>query len=290
MKISILAICIMLSTSVIVVSSEETYDSIITVSQNDLKLDNEYAQYKIIFHGKDTIDVNIDMSYSVNTLDNLFYVVYLADGIRELTYKTFLRHEPTGRFDISFWNLHKKVMSKPTNESKTFDKTFQVRNNDVWYLTVVVYKSMGETIEVSLTSDNSTMEVVSSSGGNEMGYYTVQDGDFFGRCRGMSIFGLGWSRCNVHRSITFKKGTLFYYNVDNFLDSSLLATQPNGKTYAYGWKTLHQLVQKNTHYYEGKSETGKWTFSIRATSFPTKLTASVFFVDVNPYGKNNLWK
>jgi len=270
----------------------EIFDGLLIVSQSNLQLDNEYIQYKILFHNSDTIDVKIRMHYEVKTLDNLFYLVYLADGKDELTYKTFLRHEPVGMIDITL-GKHIKILPKASSDENTFDRTFHVEKNDIWYLTVAVYKSMNETIEISLNSDNATMEATILGRGNRLGYFTVQDGDFSGkilsRYRGISIFGLGYSRCHVTKTIKFEKGTLFYSNIDRFLDATLIVTQPNGKSYQHATKKVGKLIQENTHHYEGMRITGEWTFLIKGIGFPCKLTASVFYVDVDPYGDINMF-
>ena len=270
----------------------EIFDGLVTVSQSNLQLDNEYIQYKIVFHDSDTIDVKIYMHYEVKTLNNLFYLVYLADGKDELTYRTFLRHEPVGIIDITL-RKHRKILPKTSSDETTFDRTFHVERDDTWYLTVAIYKSMNETIEISLSSDNATMEITILERGDKLGYFTVQDGDFSGkflsRYRGISSFGLGYSRCCVTKTIEFKEGTLFYCNIDRFLDGGLIVTQPSGKSYQYASKKVGKLIQENTHYYEGMRITGEWTFLIKGIGFPCKFTASVFYVDTDPYGDINIW-
>ena len=270
---------------------EIEYDDSFSVSQRSLGLDHEYIQYEILFHEDDTIKVDISMTYEANSFENLFYLVYLSDGRKELTYKTFLQHEPTAKIDITNARKRFSFLHTPSSNERSFSKTFSVNENDTWYLTIVVYKSGTETIEVSLKSRESSLEMISSETGDTMEYFTTQDADFSGRFlrryRGVSIFGLGYASGKVTKTITTTEGSLFYCNVNNFIDADIIVTHPNGKTYQHASKKVGKFMQNNTHYFEGTSTAGDWIFNIDVKSFPKKASASLFYIDINPHGDMN---
>lgn len=271
----------------VTVEPPREYNRTFTVSQAQLQLNHQYAQYRIRFEKDDTINASIIMSYTSASYDKLFYTVILTDGTNELTGDMFLRYEPVSRIDVTLIK-HRQLLRAPAmTDNKSFSNVFPVKKGDTWYLTIGVYRSINETITICLQGKHGSINASFLTISDSMGYYTAQDKEFDGKLltqyRGISVFGLGFSRCKVSKEITVQKGMLVYCHVDNYLNCQIIYTYPNSQSFSV--YDSNGFI-KNEHYYDDKPWAGKWFFQIKGLSFPRKMTASVFYMDVDTRGNN----
>jgi hypothetical protein len=137
---------------------EKNYLSSIFLSQDKLKIDHEWRQYKITFHENTKVRVSLQEQYCLDPTKNLAYCTLLTDGGKPLPLnvnrKIPLTMIVSPMQGLNDWSISSKLFKKRvliggkylSNITAVVNETknFEVKNQTEWFYTVGVYSAIGK--------------------------------------------------------------------------------------------------------------------------------------------------
>ena len=249
----------------------ETYDNYIKIYQENLNLDHEVIQYKILFHENDTITFNSYVSYILTDNKPVAYFILLTDGETNIISPTLLFHVPIGG----------KIRYKLLNfgSEKQNEVSHIVKEGECWYLTLAIYDSKSEQFEVTFESVNDSMELIELTRHSKLGLYSVwKKGDFSGLYlgRGLMIAPYGISLAlDVTKTINLENGVIVFYQNVGQIKGTMEVNTPMGNY-------VNRRIPVSEFLYFGNN-TGTWEFKTSGIGFPFKQVIFLFYIDIDPH-------
>ncbi|MBN1859875.1 MAG: hypothetical protein JW840_00280 [Candidatus Thermoplasmatota archaeon] len=275
------------------------YSACVVVDQADLQLDHEVAQYALLFHENDTINVTACMILQHLELDLEPQAILLAltngtTAIFEEYPVSFLFYVPSALlFDMTigghriafggriFFRLLSHTRCR-IGVSQVLSEEVHVKKGEIWYLTIADYsRKPGEVLRVTFQSVHmtSSMELLQTERHSTLGFYSALDNDFDGRYIGVKLpflpFGFSMTN-NLHTEVTTTRGSLLYFSSVGHTKGRLKVEAPGSTVYVNTKKRLALFS------YYG-NQTGTWNFSASGIGFPWKHMVVLFFVDADPH-------
>jgi hypothetical protein len=274
------------------------YQSLISIDQNELRLNHEVIQYKVIFHENDTI--NVSASLVLQQLGKDFEpqacLLILTNGTASVFKKSnvsFLFYVPSPiLFDVTifghriafggrlFFKLLNHTRYRIGINRELYDDV-QVKKGDAWFLTIANFNSKpGEKLTVDFTSLSSSksMELVQIDRHTNIDFYSALDNDFEGRYMGFKIpflpFGFSVAN-NLYKEVITSRGSVVYFCSAGHAKGRIKVAAPNSKVY------LNANNKMASFTYCGNL-TGSWNFSASGFGFPWKHMVVLFYADVDP--------
>jgi hypothetical protein len=277
------------------------YSDNIIIDQKDIQLNHEVIQYKIIFHDNDTINVSALMIVQQTGKDfepRTCMLILTNGSVSIFNNKSvwMVSDIPAGLIiDITMFGhriaaggrLFHKLLNYTRlriGSSQQLFKNANVKNGDVWYLTLAnLNRKPEEALKISFRSVSSSlsMELVQLDRHSNMGFYSSLDNDFEGRYTGVKFPFLpyGFSIANnLHTEVVTTKGSILSFCSVGHTKGRMEINTPYNKTYV---STERRMLLFN---YAG-NQTGKWYFSASGIGFPWKHLVWLFYIDVDPYMK-----
>jgi hypothetical protein len=275
------------------------YVDYLKIDQKNLSLDHEVIQFKIIFHENDTINVTTMMILQQTGKDFepracLLILTNGSSSIFDEEQVSLLYDVPFGLlFDATILGHRIAIGGRLFHKLLTFTrlrigtsrqlyKNAEVKNGDVWYLTLAEFNSKPEEelkiVFRSLTSSPS-MELVQGDRHTDIGFYSALDSDFEGRYMGFKLpflpFGFSVAK-NLHKEMVTSRGSVVYFCSVGHARGRIEVEAPNNKTYV----SVNDGIIIFS--YAGNL-TGTWNFSASGVGFPWKHMVVLFYADVDPH-------
>jgi hypothetical protein len=277
-------------------SSHNAQDTI-EIDQDDLQLNHEVIQYKVVFHSDDVVNVSFEMALQQTGQDfePMSAFLMITDGNKSIfsDAKAFILFDiPTGTLiDLNVLGkricvggkLFNKLLMKTrfrigSYSTRTEDST--VKNNTVWYIT---FAELGnrhqEMLHLKLKAKDDSMELVQLERNGKMDFFSSYTNDFEGRYFGsrfLPLLPFGFSVAkNLKKEITTTDGSIIYFgSVGHF----------KGKqTVEIGDEMYTDENSKYSFFAYYGNKTGTWRVTSSGIGFPWKHMVCFLYVDIDPH-------
>ena len=269
----------------------------ISIDQEQLDLNHEVIQYKIILHKDDTVNVSLNMIVQQTGIDfePMYSFIMITDGNKSIFKNSTLFYTmdvPVGSIiDTNLFGKRICIGGKLFNRllMKTrahigsacyYTENIKVKNNTIWYLTIAQFDNAHkEILTIAIKSKNKEMEIVEIERNKNMNFYSSYDNDFEGRYFGFRLlpylpFGFSIAK-NLKKEVTTTKGSIICFS-SMFHRKAQLSMEIENETF----------TNANTRYatcvYCG-NQTGTWKFSASGIGFPWKHLVYLFYIDIDPH-------
>jgi len=177
----------------------------ISIDQEQLDLNHEVIQYKIIFHKDDTVNVSLNMIVQQTGIDfePMYSFIMITDGNKSIFKNSTLFYTmdvPVGSIiDTNLFGKRICIGGKLFNRllMKTrahigsacyYTENIKVKNNTIWYLTIAqLDNAHKEILTIAIKSKYKEMEIVEIERNKNMNFYSSYDNDFEGRYFGFRL-------------------------------------------------------------------------------------------------------
>ena len=269
------------------------YTNTIEITQQEIQLDYEVIQYKIIFHEDDTINVYLYGQILSKSLGEKLFLISITDGrdsiiqkIDKNHYHIFLIHLPVGRFEITtprFKFVGKLPLIFKLRNVGLKDYCIgdvDVKKNDTWYLTIAVVSQKETDIQIKLKSENKSMELLQIERHSKLGFYSANHNDFDGKYYSISYGGFGITYAkNLNKKIETTDGSFIYFSSISHKKGDVKIQTPDKTILSSNNKKVIQYI------YIGNN-TGVWSFTANGRNLlGFKYMIILFYIDINTYSK-----
>jgi hypothetical protein len=267
----------------------EIKDSI-EINQDDLQLNHEVVQFKIIFHDSDTINISIHMSLLQKDMQEKAFFIMLTDGTKSLisvdTDMLLLFYVPLSIIDITT-PMRRLCFGKPllylfSNKinlglQKITTNVVSAKKNDTWYLTIAVLTKTEGDITIKFKSQHQSMEILQTQRHSNLDFYSSYNNGFSGKYFGIKFFIFGFSLAkNINKQIETKTGSIIHFISAGHTKGDINVQGPNEIAYSDDKRFI------TTYTYHGNA-TGQWVFSANGRSFLWKYGIILFYIDIDPH-------